>query len=77
MVDATISCVRIRDLPRPGRFRPGFEPGRASQAWLARRACASRRESGAEASTSAAALPSRPRAGSSRPGVDDLVASTI
>ncbi len=37
MIDAPISRVRMRDLARPGRFRP--DAGRAA-AW--RRACASR-----------------------------------
>jgi len=48
---------------------------------LARRACASRRESGPEAFGLATAFSlspaSRPRAASSRPGAGDLVASTI
>ena len=72
MVDATISRVRMRDLARPGRFRP--DTGREA-AWG--RACASRRESGAKASSIATALPSHPGAASSRLGVGDLVASTI
>jgi hypothetical protein len=72
MIDATISRVRMRDLARPGRFRP--DAGRAA-AW--RRACASRRENGTEASSLATALPSRPGAASSRPGDRDLVASII
>jgi len=72
MVDATISRVRMRDLARPDRFRPDAN---REAAW--RRACASRRESGTEASCIAAALPSRPGAASSRPGDGDLVASTI
>jgi hypothetical protein len=65
MIDATISRVRMRDLARPGRFRP--TPAREA-AW--RRTCAPRRESGTEASSVATALPSRPGAG-------DLVASII
>jgi hypothetical protein len=72
MVAAMISRVRMRDLARPGRFRP--DAGREA-AW--RRACASRRESGAEASSLATALPSRPGAASSRLGDGDLVASNI
>jgi hypothetical protein len=72
MVDATISRVRMRDLARPGRYRP--DAGREA-AW--RQACASRRESGAEASSLATALPSRPGTASSRPGDGELVASTI
>jgi len=72
MAEAMISRVRMRDLARPGRFRP--DAGREA-AW--RRACASQRESGTDVSSIAAALPSRPGAASSRPGVDDLMASTI
>ena len=72
MVEATISRVRMRDLARPGRYRP--DSGREA-AW--RRACASRRESGTEACSIAAALPSRPGAATSRPGDGDLEASTI
>ena len=72
MIDATISRVRVRDLARPGRYRP--DAGREA-AW--RRACGSRLESGTEASGIAAALPSRPGAASSRPGAGDLVASII
>jgi len=72
MIDAAISRVRMRNLARPDRFRP--DAGHAA-AW--RRACASRRESGTEASSIATALPSRPGAASSRPEVGDPVASTI
>jgi hypothetical protein len=72
MTDAPISRVRMRDLTRPGRFRP--DAGRAA-AW--RRACASRRESGAEVSSLATALPPRPGAASSRPGDGDLMTSVI
>jgi hypothetical protein len=72
MVDATISRVRMRELARPGRFRP--DAGRAA-AW--RRASASRRENGVEASSLTTALPLRPGAANSRLGAGDLVASTI
>jgi hypothetical protein len=72
MTDATISRVQMRDLARLGRFPPG--EGRVT---AFARACASRREGGPEASSVAAALPSRPRAAGSRPGGGDLVASTI
>jgi hypothetical protein len=72
MVDATISRVRLRYLTRPGRYRSDAGGIAASV-----RACASRRESGTEASSIAAALPSRPGAASSRPEDGDLVASTI
>jgi len=73
MIDATTSRVRLRDLARPGRFRP--DAGRPKAAW--RRACASGRENGVEASSLTTALPSRPGAASSRPGDGDLVASII
>jgi hypothetical protein len=72
MIDATMSRVRLRDLARPGRFRPGEGRFAAS-----RQACASRRASGTEASSIAAACPSRPGAASSHPGDGDLVAATI
>jgi hypothetical protein len=72
MSDAMISRVRMRDLARRGRFRPASGRGTASA-----RACASRRESDPEASSLAAALPSRPRAASSRPGGGDVMASII
>jgi hypothetical protein len=75
MVDAMISRFRVPDLARRGRFRPDRNRFAASV-----RACASRPESGPEASSLATTLPSRPSgcdsAGSSRP-VGDLMASTI
>jgi hypothetical protein len=71
MVDATISRARMRDLARLGRFRPA-PPGRAGLCDPA---------SHGRAVTDAASIaddPSvRPRAASSRPETDDLVASTI
>ena len=72
MIDATISRIRMRDLARRGRSRPGGGREAAS-----RRACASRRENDTEASSIAAALPSHPRAASSCPGEGDLMASII
>ena len=72
MVDATTSRVRMCELARPG----SFGPLRGREA-AAHRACASRRESGTEASSIVTAHPSRPGVASSRPGVGDLVASTI
>jgi hypothetical protein len=62
MVDATISRVRLRDLARAGRFQ-----GRESRGAGFPTLCASWAE----------ALGPRPRAASSRPDTDDLVASTI
>ena len=56
------------DLARPRRFRP--DAG-CEAAW--RSGAASRRESGTEASSIAAALPSPPGAASSVPGAGDLV----
>jgi hypothetical protein len=73
MVDALISCARMRDLACLGR----------SRAWQLRlaaplpRACASRRQGIADAWSIANALPPRPRAASPRPEEDDLMASTI
>jgi hypothetical protein len=77
MVEATISRVRMRDLARPGRFRPAHWGLASARPQNVRRACASRRDSGTEASSIAAALPPRPGAASSRPAAGDLVASTI
>jgi hypothetical protein len=72
MVDATISRARMRDLARLGRFRVA-PPGRA-------RLCDPGASHG-RVVTDAASIaddPSvRPRAASSRPETDDLVASTI
>src|SRR5205814_7545148 len=72
MVDAAISRARLRDLAGLGRSRPA-PPGGAGP----RRPSASRRRTGADASSIAAGTSPRPRAASSRPGSDDLVASTI
>jgi hypothetical protein len=72
MIDATISRARLRDLAGLGRSRP-VSPGDAGQ----RRPSASRRRTGTDASSIAAGTSTRPRATSSRPGSDDLVASTI
>ena len=77
MIDATISRVRVRDLARPGRFRTAHRGLATARPQIVRRACASRRENGAEASSLATALPSRPGAASSRPGDGDLMASII
>ena len=72
MVDATISCARMRDLARPGRFRPLAGPlGGPTGAFR----CATPRLTDA-ASIGLAPSP-RPRAASSHPGEDDLAASTI
>jgi hypothetical protein len=72
MADATISRVRMRDLVRPGRYRPD-----AGSEAAGRRACASRRESDTEASSLVTALPPPPEAASSRPGVGDIAASPV
>jgi hypothetical protein len=72
MVDATISRVRMRDLAclgRSGARLRAFGP--------AADACASRRQAVTDASGIGDVLPPRPRAASSRPGTDDLLASTI
>jgi hypothetical protein len=72
MVDATISRVRLHDLARLGRFRDG---SRASGPCAV--PSAPRRQPVTDASSIGDDLPPRPRAASSRPGTDDLVASTI
>jgi hypothetical protein len=72
MGDATISRVQLRDLARLGRFRRRASRGAAFAA-----TCASRRPSVTDATSIGDGLPPRPRAASSRPGTDDLVASTI
>ncbi len=72
MIDATLSCVRMRDLARLGRYRLPAA-GKAG----AREACASPRRALADASSIADASPRRPRAASSRPEADDFMASTI
>jgi hypothetical protein len=72
MVDATISRVRLRDPARLGRFRRRsgrFAPCPAT--------CASHRPSVTDATSIGDGLAPRPRAASSRPGTDDLVASPI
>jgi len=72
MVDATISWVRLRDLARLGRSRL-VQTGEAGP----RKPSASRRRPGTDASSIATRPPARPKRASSRPGPDDLVASTI
>jgi hypothetical protein len=72
MMDATISCVRLRDLTCLGRSRLAYAgeagPGEPS---------ASRRRVGTDASSIATGPSPRPRRASSRPGTYDLVASII
>jgi prepilin-type N-terminal cleavage/methylation domain-containing protein len=64
MADATSSHARMRDLARLGRSRP-----RSGATFGARPVTgASRRQRGTDAGSIAAALPSRPRAASPRPG---------
>src|SRR5260221_3425658 len=72
MIDATISCARLRDLACLGRSRPA-QPGEAGL----RRPSTSRRRTGTDASGIAASTSVRPRAARSRSGSDDLMASTI
>jgi hypothetical protein len=72
MVAATISRVRLRDLAclgRSGARLRAFGPPAG--------ACASRRQSLTDASGIGDGLPPRPRAASSRPDTDDLMAATI
>jgi len=72
MGDATISRARIRDLACLGRFRPGLGAlGRPT-----RTVCFAT-PGLTDATGIAFALPSRPRAASSRPEDGDLMASTI
>jgi hypothetical protein len=73
MVDATISCARMRDLACLGRSRTRHRHLTVPLPV----ACASRRQRIAYASGIGDALPPRPRAASSRPEGDDLVASAI
>jgi hypothetical protein len=72
MIEATISRVRLLDLARLGRSGPAA----AGEADL-RRACASPRRPLTDAAGIAERPPRRPRRTSSRPGADDLLASTI
>jgi hypothetical protein len=72
MVEATISCVRLPDLARLGRSRL-FHARCAGP----EEPSASRRPRLTDATSIGESLPPRPRAASSRPGDDDLVASTI
>ena len=72
MIDATISRVRMRELARLGRSVPGHAPGRRPSD-----DGAPRRQSGTDADRIGSDLATRPRAASSRPGVCDLMASTI
>jgi hypothetical protein len=72
MVDATISRVRMRDLTRLGRSR--LCQGRFA---APPETYASRRQPVTDATSIGNGLPSHPRAASSRPATDDLVASTI
>jgi len=72
MVDATTSRVRLRDLAGLGRSRTD----RAGEA-DAPSPSAARRRTGTDGSAIAAGTSPRPSAPSSRPGTDDLMASTI
>jgi hypothetical protein len=72
MVDATISCVRMRELAAPGRFGAGTAAGGVRSS-----TCASHRRTSADATSIGAVTPLRPGAASSHPAVDALAASTI
>jgi hypothetical protein len=72
MSDATISCVRMRDLASLGRFQ-GCEARYAVSAAL----CASCAERLTDATGIAESLGPRPRAASPRPGADDPAASIV
>ena len=72
MIDATIACGRMHDLAGLGRSCLA-EPGGAGL----RRQVASCRQSVTAATSSGDVLPPRPRATSSRPDGNDLMASII
>ena len=72
MVDAMISCARMRDLAPLGRFRPLVGPPGGPTGAVR---CATPRL--ADAASIGLAPSPRPRAASPRPEEDDLVASTI
>jgi hypothetical protein len=72
MVDATISRVRPRDLAGLGRSRPARAGGAAANS-----PSAARRRTDADGAAITAGTSPRPSAPSSRPGTDDLMASTI
>jgi len=72
MIDATISCGRMHDLARLGRFGPAAAGGAGLH-----RPGASPRRPLTDAASIAERPPRRPRRTSSRPGTDDLTASTI
>jgi hypothetical protein len=74
MVDAKISRVRLRDLARLGRTRIQAVAARGGAAPAPR---APRHQAATDAISIGDVLPPRPKAASSRRGVDDLVASTI
>ena len=70
MIDATVSCGRMRGLARPGPFQ-GCDARFAALAAL----CASCAERLIDATGIAESLGTRPRAAGPRSGVDDLMAS--
>ncbi len=72
MIDATISRARLRDLACLGRSRPP-DAGGAGLHW----ASAPRRRAATDAASIAGVPSTCPRAASSRPETDDLMASTI
>ena len=72
MIDAPVSCVRMRDPARLGRFQ-GDGPRFAGSVAL----CAACAERLTDATGIAEPLGPRPRAAGPRPGADDPVASII
>jgi hypothetical protein len=72
MVDATDSCVRIRELMRPDRAGAGTAAGGVRS-----RSCASHRRASTDAASIGAVTPLHPGAASSRPAVDASAAPTI
>jgi len=74
MVDATLSCARLRRLANLGFAEAGrLGAGGAAPTGLR----ASRQHPVADAASIADGLPPRPRAASRLPGTGDLMASTI
>jgi hypothetical protein len=72
MVDATISSGRLRDLAGLGRGHT-----RTGRCAAVTGASAARRRTATDGAAIAGGTPPRPRPPSSRPGANDLVASTI
>jgi hypothetical protein len=78
MIDATVSCGRMRGLARPGRFQGCDARFAAFAAFAADAAlCASCAERLIDAIGIAESLGTRPRAAGPRSGVDELMAPIV